>query len=95
MIFDDSLSAVDIETDALIRSALKKRDQTATTFIISHRISTLAEADLILVLENGKITQKGTHSELINQEGLYKRICEIQNKNEDGSELKKIEADNL
>ena len=77
-IFDDSLSAVDAETDAAIREALLKRD-TGTTILISHRISTLRGADSILVLESGRIVQRGTHQELAAQEGLYRRICAIQN----------------
>jgi ATP-binding cassette subfamily B protein len=79
LVFDDSLSAVDTETDAAIREALKERRKGVTTFIISHRISTLAEADRILVLEGGRITQSGTHEELVRQEGLYRRIWLIQN----------------
>ncbi len=79
LIFDDSLSAVDTETDAAIRRRLKKLENKATTFIISHRLITLAEADLILVLDQGKIVQQGTHLELIEQEGLYKRVWAIQN----------------
>lgn len=79
LIFDDSLSAVDTETDAAIRKRLKTLDHKATTFIISHRLTTLAEADLILVLEHGKIVQQGTHLELIGEEGLYKRVWAIQN----------------
>jgi ATP-binding cassette, subfamily B, bacterial len=79
LIFDDSLSAVDTETDAAIRKRLKKLDNKATTFIISHRLTTLAEADMILVLEQGKIVQQGTHLELVDQEGLYKRVWAIQN----------------
>ena len=78
LIFDDSLSAVDTETDAAIRKKLRMRKEKVTTFIISHRLSTLAEADLILVLENGELIQKGTHLQLIEQEGLYKRIWAIQ-----------------
>ena len=77
-IFDDSLSAVDAETDASIRAALAARG-TGTTFLISHRIATLRQADLILVLENGEIVQRGTHAQLCAQEGLYRRICVIQN----------------
>ncbi|MBT7469025.1 MAG: ATP-binding cassette domain-containing protein, partial [Candidatus Cloacimonetes bacterium] len=79
LIFDDSLSAVDTETDVAIRRRLQKLENKSTTFIISHRLVTLAEADIILVLEDGNITQKGTHPELIEQEGLYKRIWAIQN----------------
>ena len=79
LIFDDSLSAVDTETDAAIRRRLKKLKNKATTFIISHRLITLAEADMILVLDQGKIVQQGTHLELIDQEGLYKRVWAIQN----------------
>ena len=79
LIFDDSLSAVDTETDAAIRKRLKNLNKKATTFIISHRLTTLAEADMILVLEHGKIVQQGTHLELIDEEGLYKRVWGIQN----------------
>ncbi len=79
LIFDDSLSAVDTQTDASIRAALKKNTQNLTTIIISHRIVTLSQADLILVLEDGHIVQSGTHEQLSHQEGLYKRICSIQN----------------
>ncbi|MBN2543125.1 ABC transporter ATP-binding protein [bacterium] len=87
LILDDSLSAVDTETDAAIRKALKSRTSRATTFIISHRITTLAEADMILVLEDGEITQKGTHAELINQTGLYNRIWTLQNSVSEGTKI--------
>lgn len=78
LIFDDSLSAVDTETDAAIRQALRQRNH-ATTFMISHRVTTLSEADLILVLDNGKLVQTGSHDELIQQQGLYRKIWSIQN----------------
>ncbi len=78
VVFDDSLSAVDTETDVQIRRALSARRNKSTTIIISHRISTVSEADIILVMDKGKIVQKGTHEELINTEGLYKRVYEIQ-----------------
>ena len=83
IIFDDSLSAVDTETDAGIRKALQRRSRDVTTFIISHRITTLSAADRILVLEAGRIVQTGTHEELIGTEGLYQRIWKIQNQLEE------------
>lgn len=78
LVFDDSLSAVDTETDMRIRRALKKRSKDVTTLIISHRINTLAEADYILVLDSGEMIQQGTHDLLINEDGLYKRIWDLQ-----------------
>ncbi len=80
VIFDDSLSAVDTSTDIAIRENLKQMEKQVTSIIITHRISTAKDADLILVLEEGKIAESGTHEELIKQEGLYKRIYEIQSK---------------
>ena len=78
MIFDDSLSAVDAETDARIRAALKERMGSATVILISHRITTLMQADQILVLEDGHLAQLGTHNELIHKDGIYKDIYDIQ-----------------
>jgi ATP-binding cassette subfamily B protein len=78
LIFDDSLSAVDTETDAQIRAALKSRAADVTTFIISQRITTLMHADRILVIENGELTDSGTHDELAGRPGLYQRIWRIQ-----------------
>lgn len=79
LIFDDSLSAVDTETDVAIRNALQKRANKATTFLISHRVTSLSGADLILVLDHGQIVQRGTHEELMAVGGPYSRIWEIQN----------------
>ena len=79
LVFDDSLSAVDTETDARIRKALDSRSKDITTIIISHRINTLSAADIILVLEDGEITQQGTHQELLLEEGMYKRVWQMQN----------------
>lgn len=79
MVFDDSLSAVDTHTDAEIRAALKQHRKGTTTLIISHRITTLSEADQILVLDRGRVAQMGTHEELLTQSGLYQRIHDIQN----------------
>ncbi len=82
LIFDDSLSAVDTETDKAIREALRESraegEKGATTFIISHRLTTLSEADKIIVLQNGRVAQMGTHDELIHEDGLYRRIYLIQ-----------------
>ena len=78
MVFDDSLSAVDTETDARIRAGLSERFQNSTVFLISHRIVTLKNADLILVLDRGRVAEIGTHDELRQAGGLYQRICEIQ-----------------
>jgi len=72
------MSAVDAETDAKIQAALASRRGRATTFIVSHRISTVSGADLILVLDCGRIAQSGTHHELSQQPGLYRRMCRIQ-----------------
>ena len=78
MIFDDSLSSVDTETDAKIRAALEKRFGSATIILISHRITTLSKADKVLVLDHGAVAQYGTPAELSAQPGLYKQIEEIQ-----------------
>ncbi len=78
MIFDDSLSAVDTETDAKIRAALQKRFGTATVILISHRITTLSKADQILVLDKGRIAERGSHDELKAAGGIYQKIYEIQ-----------------
>jgi len=83
MIFDDSLSAVDTETDSKIRSALRKRINDASipecsVIIISHRISSLMQADKILVLKNGTVEDIGSHKELMEREGTYRRIFQMQ-----------------
>lgn len=87
MIFDDSLSAVDSETDSLIRHALKEHMQDATVILISHRVTTLMGADQIMVLDEGQIKEMGTHQQLIQQEGIYKKIYEIQMSQDDREKL--------
>lgn len=78
MVFDDSLSAVDAETDHQIRQALKEQVKDATALLISHRITTLMGADQILVLNRGRTEEIGTHAELIQKNGIYRQIYEIQ-----------------
>ena len=76
-IFDDSLSAVDMETDQKIRQSIRENVK-GTTILIAHRITTLMNADQILVLDRGRVAQLGTHQQLIRQEGIYKRIYDMQ-----------------
>lgn len=83
LIFDDSTSSVDTETEAEIRSALQQLMQGRTTFIIAHRIQSIMIADLILVMDQGRIMQAGRHEDLVNQEGVYRQIYEIQTRIED------------
>ena len=78
MIFDDSLSAVDAETDARIRRELQKNTSDATVILIAHRITTLRYADEIFVLEKGRIAEHGSHDELLAQGGIYSRVYALQ-----------------
>lgn len=78
LIMDDSLSAVDTQTEAKILAHLRRMRSQRTNLIVSHRISTIKDADLIVVLENGYIVERGTHSELITRGGLYARLYEKQ-----------------
>ena len=78
LIFDDSLSAVDTETDLQIRNALHKYWQDTTVLLITHRITTAMEADKIIVLDKGQIVQMGSHETLVKQEGLYQSLWKIQ-----------------
>ena len=83
MIFDDSLSAVDTETDNKIRRAIAERFGKATVILISHRVSTVSAADQIIVLDGGRISECGTHDELKERGGIYQRIYELQNMREE------------
>jgi ATP-binding cassette subfamily B protein len=87
LIFDDSTSSVDAETESLIRQALQRLMRDRTTFIIAHRIQSVQGADLILVLDNGRIVQSGTHQELMQQDDIYRQVHELQTKIE--TELEK------
>ncbi len=89
MVFDDSLSAVDAETDARIRAALKERMSDATVILISHRVTTLMQADRILVLDGGRVADVGSHAELISRPGIYREIYDIQMSSDDRALIEK------
>jgi ATP-binding cassette subfamily B protein len=91
LILDDSTSSVDTETEAEIRQALGRLMENRTTFIIAHRIQSVMDADLILVLDQGRIVQRGTHDQLVAQPGTYQKIYEMQTRIED--ELERELAD--
>jgi len=78
LILDDTTSSLDLETEAMIQKNLKELYKDKTTFIIAHRISSLKDADLILVLEAGEIVESGTHKELLNKKGFYYGIYKQQ-----------------
>jgi len=78
MVFDDSLSAVDAETDAKIRHGLQENTAYATVILIAHRITTLMQADHIIVLDHGRIVEQGSHQELMEKGGIYRRIFDLQ-----------------
>ena len=78
LILDDATSSVDTETEEQIRGALERLMENRTSFVIAHRIQSVMNADLILVLDKGNVIQQGTHEELIRREGMYRNIYEIQ-----------------
>ena len=82
MIFDDSLSAVDSETDAAIRHALRHEFEGSTVILISHRITTLSHADHIVVLDEGRVAEQGTHAQLLAAGGIYSRVCAMQGRDD-------------
>ena len=83
MVFDDSLSAVDAETDAKIRAALRENTGGSTVILIAHRITTLMHADRIIVMDRGRVVQMGTHEQLAAEDGIYRQIYEMQGRLED------------
>lgn len=80
LILDDSTSAVDTKTDAFIRKGLKENLNGVTTIIIAQRISSVQDADKIVVMENGKIDGIGTHEDLLRENKIYQEVYEIQNR---------------
>jgi len=78
LIFDDSFSALDFATDAKLRQALEEKRKNITKIIIAQRVGTISNADKIIVLEKGKITGMGTHTELMETCGEYREIAESQ-----------------
>ncbi|MGR9117113.1 MAG: ATP-binding cassette domain-containing protein [Gammaproteobacteria bacterium] len=94
LILDDSTSSVDMETEAEIRVALERLMENRTTFIIAHRIQSVMNADLILVLDKGKVVQMGTHKELVAQkDGIYRKIYDIQTRIDEELEIEIAKAD--
>ena len=78
LLLDEATSALDTEAEHLVQEALNRASENRTTLIIAHRLSTVIHADLILVLDNGKIVQRGTHQTLFNEEGIYRKLCTMQ-----------------
>jgi subfamily B ATP-binding cassette protein MsbA len=78
LIFDEATSALDSESEHLVQRAIERLLTDRTAIIIAHRLSTIQIADTIIVIEHGKIVQTGTHAELSNKTGLYRRLYEIQ-----------------
>jgi len=87
MVFDDSMSSLDMETDAKIQESLRADTADATVILISHRISTLMKADMIMVLEDGKVAEIGSHSELVEKNGIYRRVYDLQSGDGENSEF--------
>lgn len=97
LILDDALSAVDTETESLILRALKQRRGQETSIVIAHRLSTVMHADRILVLDEGRVIQEGTHATLVTEDGLYRRLWQIQSAVEDDlkEEMKAASSDRI
>lgn len=89
LILDEATSALDTESERLVQAALDVLLKSRTSFIIAHRLSTIFKADIILVMKNGQIAEKGTHHDLLEKDGIYKKLCETQFGKENMEEIKK------
>ena len=78
LILDEATSALDTESERLVQKALEKLMKNRTVFVIAHRLSTIYSADLILVVDKGRIVERGTHKELIRKKGHYKKLYDLQ-----------------
>ena len=78
LIFDEATSALDSRSERLVQEAMERLFAGRTTFVIAHRLSTIRHADKILVLEHGRLTEHGTHSELMTKNGTYHRLYQLQ-----------------
>jgi len=78
MLLDEATSALDTESERLVQSALENMMKHRTSVVIAHRLSTIQNADLIVVMQKGQIVEQGTHSELIQKNGMYKKLVEMQ-----------------
>ena len=87
LILDEATSALDTESEQMVQKALENLMANRTTFVIAHRLSTILHADKILVLEDGRIVESGSHSELLKNSGLYSRLCSLQFSDRDPAEL--------
>jgi subfamily B ATP-binding cassette protein MsbA len=81
MILDEATSALDTESEKLVQDALQKMMQNRTSLVIAHRLSTIKSADEIIVLNKGEIVERGTHKEMMAQEGMYKKLIDLQSFN--------------
>ena len=78
LVMDEATANIDTETELLIQEALEKLMQGRTTIMVAHRLSTIQHADCIMVMQKGKIREQGTHQELLAQDGIYKKLYELQ-----------------